>query len=48
MKYKSWIDTYFWISFRVYKSNGGFDSQQYYLPITGDSSYEFTCKYIIL
>lgn len=28
--------THFWICFCAYKSNGGFDSQQYYLPFTGD------------
>lgn len=28
--------THFWICFGAYKSNGGFDSQQYYLPFTGD------------
>lgn len=32
------LKTYFWISFGAYKSNGGFDSQQYYLPFTGDSN----------
>jgi hypothetical protein len=32
------MDAYFWICFGPFKSNGAFDTQQYYLPFTGDSS----------